>query len=182
MTADPVPERGRTPPFAVASAVVGGLVLVGATSGDWVAAETVRDVGGVELVAPQGTPGLELAAQGVATGVLAALAGLALAVARGRGRRLIGGLLLLTGLAAGAVVIIGVTRALAEPGHLTPAPWIALGGAVTIGAAGILAWRRPSPQPVLGERYTLEGDEAADDREWRLASGEDPPEPDPGEP
>lgn len=173
MTGDTTSERRRTPPLAVALAVVGGLVLVGATSGNWVAAETVRDVGGVELVAPQGTPGLELAAQGVAAGVLAALAGLALAIARGRGRRLVGALLLVTGVAAGAVVTIGIFRGLAEPGQLTPAPWIALGSAVTIGAAGVVAWRRPSPPPVLGERYTLEADEAADDREWRLASSED---------
>lgn len=182
MTEKPSPESRRTPPVAVALAVVGGLLLVGATSGNWVAAETVRDVGGVELVAPQGTPGLELAAQGVGAGVLAALAGLALAVARGRGRRLIGGLLLLTGLVAGGVVVLGVSRGLAEPGQLTPAPWIALGGAAIIGAAGIVALRRPSPPPVLGERYTLEGDEAADDREWRLASSEDAAEPNRGEP
>lgn len=181
MTGGGASGRG-TPPLAVALAVVGGLVLVGATSGNWVVAEGVRDVGGVELVVPQGTPGLRLAPQGVAAGVLAALAGLALAVARGRGRRLIGGLLVLTGLVAAAVVGLGVSRGLAEPGQLTPAPWIALGGAATVGAAGIAAWRRPAPPPALGDRYTLEGDEAADDAEWRLASSEAPGESDPGGP
>lgn len=180
MTGDP--PRRATPPLAVALAVVGGLVLVGATSGDWVAAERVRDVGGVELAAPQGTPGLELAAQAVAAGVLGALAGLALAVARGRGRRLIGGLLLLTGLVAAAVVALGVSRGLGEPGRLTPAPWVALAGAAMVGAAGIVALRRPAPPPALAQRYTLEGDEAAGDAEWRLASEEDSGGPDPGDP
>lgn len=171
MTAEPVSGRRAFPPVAVGLAVVGGLVLVGATSGNWVLAESVRDVGGVELVAPQGTTGLEMAPQGVAAGVLGALAGLALVVARGRGRRLIGVLLLLVGVAACVVVGIGVTRSLAEPGQLTPAPWIALVGAGMIVAGGAVAWRRPSPPRALGDRYTLEGDEAADD-EWRLASDE----------
>lgn len=164
--------RRPFPPVAVGLAVLGGLVLVGATSGNWVMAEGVRDVGGVELAAPQGTTGLELAPQGVAAGVLGALGGLALAGARGRGRRLIGILLLLAGLGAGVVAIMGVNRGLAEPGHLTAAPWIALGGAGMIVAAGVVAWRRPSPPPALGDRYTVEGDEAADDEEWRLASDE----------
>lgn len=171
MTGEPAAGRRTFPPVAVGLAVVGGLVLVGATSGNWVMAESVRDVGGVELVAPQGTTGLEVAPQAVAAGVLGALGGLALAVARGRGRRLIGVLLLVAGASACVVVGVGVTRSLAEPGRLTPAPWIALGGAGMVVAAGVVAWRRPSPPPALGDRYTVEGDEAADD-EWRLASDE----------
>ncbi|HVL99421.1 MAG TPA: Trp biosynthesis-associated membrane protein [Egibacteraceae bacterium] len=160
----------RRTPLAAALAVVGGLVLAGATTGDWVVADRVREVGGVALVDPRATPGVAMAPQAVAAGVLGTFAGLALAVARGRGRRLVGALLVIVGVGGGAVLAAGVTRAAREPGDLTAAPWIAAAGAAALVAAGVVAWRRPAPPPALGKRYSLEG--AEDDDEWELAEGQ----------
>lgn len=162
----------RSPPLAVALAVVGGLLLVGATSGNWVVAEQLREVGGVPLAVPEGTAGVELAAQGIATGVLAALGGLGLTVARGRGRRVLGALLCLVGAATVVVVALGVVRALEEPGGLTAGPWVAGLGAVATVAAGVLAWRRPAPPPALSERYSIDDATGQDDGEWGIASDE----------
>lgn len=162
----------RSPPLAVGLAVVGGLLLVGATSGNWVVAEQLREVGGVPLAEPEGTAGVQLAAQGLATGVLAALCGLGLIVARGRGRRALGALLCLLGAATLVVVAVGGARALEEPGRLTAAPWVAGLGAVATVAAGVVAWRRPAPPPALSERYSIDEAEGQDDGEWEIASDE----------
>lgn len=160
---------GRGIPVAVALAVAGGLLLAGATSGDWVIAERMREVGGVALVEPQATPGIAIAPQAVVAGVLAAFAGLALVLARGRGRRLVGAALVVVAAGAGGVLAAGVLRAAGEPGRMTVAPWVAGLGAVAVLAAGVVAWRRPAPPPALGQRYSLEG---AEDAEWDLAEGQ----------
>lgn len=162
----------RSPPLAVGLAVIGGLLLVGATSANWVVAEQVREVGGVPLAEPEGTAGVELAAQGIATGVLAALGGLGLIVARGRGRRVLGALLCLVGAAAVGAVAVGVVRAVGARGGLTAAPWIAgLGAAATL-TAGVVAWRRPAPLPALGDRYSIDDSTDSDIGEWGIASDE----------
>lgn len=162
----------RSPPLAVGLAVIGGLLLVGATSGSWVVAEQVREIGGVPLAEPEGTAGVELAALGIATGVLAALGGLGLIVARGRGRHVLGAVLCLVGAATGVVVAIGVVRALDEPGRLTAAPWVAALGAVATAGAGVVAWRRPAPRPALSERYSIDDSASSDVGEWGIASEE----------
>lgn len=162
----------RSPPLAVGLAVIGGLLLVGATSGNWVMAEQVREVGGVPLAEPEGTAGVELAAGGIATGVLAALGGLGLIAARGRGRRVLGALLCLVGAATIVVVAVGVVRALDEPGRLTAAPWVAGLGAVATAGAGVVAWRRPAPPPALSDRYSIDDPPGSDVGEWGIASDE----------
>lgn len=162
----------RSPPLAVGLAVIGGLLLVGATSGDWVVAEQVREVGGVPLTEPEGTAGVELAAQGIATGVVAALGGLGLIVARGRGRRVLGALLCLVAAATVVVVAVGVVRALGDPGQLTAAPWVAGLGALATAAAGVVAWRRPTPPPALSDRYSIDDPADSDVGEWGIASDE----------
>ncbi len=162
----------RVPPVAVGLAVVGGLLLVGATSSDWVTADHLREVGGVPLAEVRGTAGVAVAPQAVACGVLAAVAGLALIVARGRGRRLLGVLLVVVGALAGGFVAAGILRAAAEPGQPTAAPLAAAGGATAIMAAGMVAWRRPAPPPTLSDRYTVDTSDADDDGEWRTASDE----------
>lgn len=159
----------RSLPVAVGLAVIGGLLLVGAASTNWVVVEEARQIGGVPLVERQGTPGVELAPQGVAMGVLAAMGGLALVVVRGRGRRLLGLAVGATGIVAAMVVGSGVVRAADEPGHLTAAPWVAAAGAVAAVASGVVAWRRPAPAPVLGEQYSID-EEPDGDEEWGVAS------------
>ncbi|MEX0658417.1 MAG: Trp biosynthesis-associated membrane protein [Egibacteraceae bacterium] len=160
------------PPLAVGLAVIGGLLLVGATSGNWVVTEQVREVGGVPLAEPEGTAGIALAARGIAAGVLAVLGGLGLIVARGRGRRVLGALLCLVGTVTVVVVAVGVVRALDAPGRLTTAPWVAGLGAVAIAGAGVVAWRRPAPPPALGARYSIDGAAGQDQGDWGLASDE----------
>lgn len=165
-------SRRRLPSIAVGLGVIGGLLLVGATSASWVMAERLREIGGVPLTEPQGLAGVELAPRAVAAGVLAALCSLALTVVRGRGRRLVGAVLVAVGSGALAFVVGGVVRAASEPGQLTPAPWVAVAGALAAVAAGALAWRRPSPPPALGSRYTLEAAEDDGDGEWGAAADE----------
>lgn len=162
----------RFPPVAVGLGVLGGLLLVGATSSDWVIAEHLRQIGGVPLAEPRGTAGVELAPHGVVAGLLAAGAGLALIAARGRGRRLLGVVLVIVGSVAGAFVVAGMRLALAEPGQLTPAPWVAACGALATVVAGAMAWRRPAPPPALSQRYSIDAGDADGDREWGVASDE----------
>lgn len=165
-------SRPRFPSIAVGLGVIGGLLLVGATSASWVMAERLREIGGVPLTEPQGVAGVELAPRAVAAGVLTALCSLALTVVRGRGRRLVGAALVVVGGSALAFVIGGVVGAGSEPGQLTPAPWVAVAGALAAVAAGVLAWRRPTPPPTLGSRYTLEAGEDDGDGEWSAAADE----------
>lgn len=162
--------RGSSP-LAVGFAVLGGLLLVAAASGDWVTLEEVRAIGGVPLVEEQGTAGIELAPQAVAIGVLAAALGLALIVVRGRGRRLLGLLLAAVGVLGAASVAVGTVRAMSEPGHVAAAPWVAAGGSAVVLAAGLVAWRQPPPRPVLSARYSIDSDEP-EDGEWGAASDE----------
>lgn len=164
--------HARLAPVAVGLAVMGGLLVAGATSGHWVTAEELREVGGVQLTQPQGTPGIEIAPQGVAAGMLGALGGLGLLVARRRGRRLVGGLLLATGAATLVVVALGMRVALAEPGQLTVAPALAVLGGVAIAAGGVVALRRPAPPSALGSRYSIDEAPGTEDDEWDVA-GED---------
>lgn len=161
----------RSPPLAVGLAVLGGLLLVAATSGDWVTVEEVRAIGGVPLTEEQGTAGTELAPQGLALGVLAALLGLALVLGRGRTRRLLGLLLLVDAALAAAAVASGTIRAVSEPGRLGAGPWVAAVGTIAVLAAGVVAWRLPAPRPALGSRYSIDSGEP-EDGEWSSASGE----------
>lgn len=162
----------RLPPVAVGLAILGGLLLVGATSGDWVTAQELREIGGVPLVDDRATAGTVFAPQAVAAGLVATLAGLALIVVRGRGRRVLGLLLLATGTAAAGLVAVGIAQAAAAAGDLTAAPWVAAAGAAATVGAGAVAWGRPAPPPALGERYSIDPDPARDEGEWDAASDE----------
>lgn len=159
-------------PVAVVLAVFGGLLVVGATSAQWVEVEQVREVGGVELTEAEGIPGVELAPRAVPAGVLGAGAGLVLTVARRRARRPVGLLVLAAGAAAAVLAGTGTVAAIGEPGALTPAPGLAVTGAAGLVAAGTIALRRPAPAPVLGSRYSVEASTGAADDEWGLASDE----------
>lgn len=164
--------NGRRLPVAVGLAVVGGLLLVGATSGTWLVDERVREVGGVELADPHSTPGVDLAPQAVAVGVAAALSSLGLVIARGRGRRVLGAFIAGLGAVGAAVVAAGIAAGADAGGTLTAAPWFALTGALAVVAAGAVAWRRPAPPPVLGPRYSLDDDEVDSGAEWEIGSDE----------
>lgn len=163
-------RRGNLP-VAVALAVVGGLLVVGGTSADWLTADRVRDVGGVAVPATERTPGIDVVPRAAPVGVTAVVLGLALLLAPRRVRRAVGVLLALAGLAGLGLLVAGIVGALDRPGALTTAPWVAVVGAVGTGAAGVLALLRPRTAPALGPRYSLEGRDEADD-EWGLASDE----------
>lgn len=115
-------------------------------------------------------PGLVFAPLAVPLGVLAALCGPALALRATR--CLAGAVVALLGVLGAVAVGAGVARAMAEPGRLAAGPAVAAVGAVMLGAAGLLAIRRPIG-PGLPSRYTVEGAQQAEDREWQLASDED---------
>ena len=74
------------------------------------------------------------------------------------------------------VVGRGIAAATAEEGDMAAAPVVAAVAAAAVTAAGVeaLLRRAAQPAPALPPRYELEGDD--EDEEWRIASGEDPPE------
>jgi hypothetical protein len=159
-------RRARTG-VSILAATVGGLALAGGTSAAWVNTETAREVGGVAVGDVAVTTGLELAPQGLTLGLVAAAAGLALLVLRGRGQVVAAIVLVLAGVAALASALAGL--AAAPPGEIGGGALVVLGGAAAVVAAGVLGLR-PAPPPRLPARYDLD---AGDDDEWRIASAED---------
>lgn len=163
-------RAGRLP-VAVALAVVGGLLVVGGTSADWVTAEHVREVGGVAVPTVDRTAGIDLAPRAAPAGLLAVVLGLVLLVAPRRARRVLAAVVVLTGGGALGLVVAGLAGAAARPGDLTAAPGVAAAGAAAVVVAGVLGLLRARRAPALGPRYSVEGAPAADD-EWGLASDE----------
>ncbi|MGH8887879.1 MAG: Trp biosynthesis-associated membrane protein [Egibacteraceae bacterium] len=152
---------------ALILAVLGGLLLTGGTAVSWVVVEGARQVGGVPVPDVSRTSGVVFAPLAVPLGVLAALAGPALALRQAR--RLAGAVIALLGVIGAVAVGAGLIRAVAGEGRLATGPVVAVAGAVALVAGGVLAMRRPAG-PGLSSRYTVEG---AEDREWQLASDED---------
>lgn len=149
-------------------AVLGGLFLAGGTAASWVVVEGTRQVGGVSVPEISRTSGLAFAPLAVPLGIFAALGSPALALHQAR--RAAGAVIALLGAVGAVAVGAGLVRALAGAGHLAAGPAVAMAGAVTLVAAGLLAVRHPAGRG-LPLRYTVEGPA---DREWRLASDEDP--------
>lgn len=155
---------------SVLLAAAGGLTLAGGTAATWVRSETVREVGGVAVTDVATTSGLELAPQGLALGLAAAVAGLVLLALRGPAQVAVGVVLAVGGLVAIGFVVAGV--AAAPEGRPAGGGLAAAAGAVAVTVSGLLVLR-PAPPPRLPGRYDLDrGAEAGDD--WGLASAEEP--------
>ena len=153
--------------------MVAGLVLLLASAGGWVDVVEERDVGGVAVTEPRSVPGTTYAPAAVAIGLGVVAAGALLAVARGALRRLLGMMLLCAGPGALVVLLLGLTRAMAAEGALTPAPFLAAAAGVAVLCAGLSAAfgpRRPPPK----SRYRVESEQPGDD-EWTLAAGDGEP-------
>lgn len=154
--------------------LLGGLFLAYGGAGAWVRATSVRDVGGVEVPSTVVLQGGEFAPLALPAGLVVVLLGVAALVARGRARRALGALSAVAALTGLWLVAAGLPGAMSETGSLSAAPWVALlgGGLAVAGAA--LTVRAPRAEPLLDERYTVEG-APAEDAEWELAA-EEPPE------
>ncbi len=170
--ADSKPREGAGGLRAVALAVVGGLLLAGASAGDWVLTERADQVGGIALSEVVRSQGYDLAPLALPFGLLAAVLAVPLAMLRGTARRLVGSVLVALGGAACLTVVSGYLRARGIEGTLSALPGLAFAGAVAVAAAGLFALRRPRPPRALGARYDLEAREADD--EWELASEDEP--------
>jgi hypothetical protein len=153
---------------SVVLAVVGGLLLVGGTVGDWVVVEVMREVGDVVIRETRRTPGAVYAPGAIPLGVLALIG--APLVAWSRARRVAALALLAVALAAAAQLAVGGVRATAARGPVASGLAIAAAGAACVGASGVLALRR-RPGPREESRYTVEG---VEDREWELAADDEP--------
>ncbi len=142
-------------------------MLSGATVGTWVTTTLRREVAGAEVTEEITTAGAEFASLSVGLGVAAVLAGLALVPARGRPRRLVGGLVAMTG-AVGLIDVAQATLAATEAeGSLSSMPGLAALGAVAVVAAGAYAAKRDRPGQTLPERFDVGGTEPDD--EWHRA-------------
>src|SRR5687768_8196328 len=153
--------------------MVAGLVLLLGSAAGWVDVVEKRDVGGVTVAEPSSVSGTTYAPAAVAIGLGVVVAGALLAVARGELRRLVALILICAGPGALIVLLLGLTRALADDGTLTPAPFLASAAGVAILFAGLSAGfgpRRPPP----ASRYRVEGEQPGDD-EWTLAADEAEP-------
>lgn len=152
-------------------ATVGGLLMAGGSTGNWVV-ETVRtDLGGVARTDEVVTPGVELAGALLPLGVVAVAGGLAAFVVTGRLRRTLGVLLVLLGLAALVVAGFGVAEAANLDGDIGTAAFVAALGALSVAVAGVLALRPAGPAR-LPARYELDEDDDPD-AEWREAVAAD---------
>ncbi len=162
--------------LALILGIGGGLCLAGSTLAAWVRLVTVDEVAGVPLESQSVTLGTELAGAALPIGLAAALLAFGLVLRRPRLRRVLGAALLLLGVAGLVVVGRGIAAATAEEGDMAAAPVVAAVAAAAVTAAGVeaLLRRAAQPAPALPPRYELEGDD--EDEEWRIASGEDPPE------
>lgn len=154
-----------TAPVLVA---VAGIVLLLAGGAGWVSGTDSREIGGVVVDEPVDRPGTEYAPVVVVFGLVGLLGGAALAAVRGRGRRILGAVVAVTGLVATGLVGLGIAGASAAAGGLTPAPLLSLVAAAALAAGGLLAVRGPA-RPPGASRYRVEQELAADD-EWDLAA------------
>lgn len=158
-------------------AVVGGLLLAGAAVGRWTVQVLTNDVGGVPIEEVSGIAGAELAPAALPLGVVGVLLGLGLLALPGRGAAMLGVAAAAVGGAAQVLVVLGIVRALGEPGALTLAPFLSCAGALAVTAAGFVGLR-PAKAARLPARYELD-DEDPEEAEWHLASA-DPPDDQPG--
>lgn len=169
---------------AVLLVLLGAVLLLASTAGDWVT--------GVDRQ-PEPLPLRDVAASAsdVASPVralgLVVLAGVpALLATRGRGRTVLGALLVLAGAAAGAAAA-GV---LSDPAAALPAgtsdvdttfrPWLAVGGAVVTALAGALVTGRGHRWATMSARYDAPAAGASPDRSpgaEPLPDGRDRPAP-----
>ena len=156
---------------APAVATVGGLVLLLAAAAAWIVGEDARDVGGVLVTEPIALSGTQFAPTAVVFGLAGLVQGVVLGVARGAVRRTAAAFLVATAIAAVAVLGIGISRAVAAEGALTPAPFFAVAAAGALLVAGVAAFRVPA-RPPDRSRYRVAEERAADD-EWTLAADED---------
>lgn len=160
--------RGRIV-LAVLLAVTGGLATAGGAAGVWVREEVRRDIGGVPVTEVETLGGMAVAPRLLPLGLAAALAGLGLLVARGRLQQGVAVVLLLAGVAAGALVGVGLLD-LAGEGALGAGVAFAGLGAAGVVAAGVLGLR-PARPATLPARYDLDADDTDD--EWRIASDDE---------
>lgn len=173
----------------VCAAVLGSLLILFAAGREWVVgARSVGELGapGDGVLMPTGSelsPALTPIALAALAGVVAVLA------TKGVGRRLIGGLIALCGLAAGitafravddATVVAALPEGLGEVAWDTTIwPYVAVAGAVLIAAAGVVAIVRGKQWSAMSGRYDRPGpgqERPADDRSlWdALDRGDDP--------
>lgn len=172
----------------VVLAVLGGLLLCGATVAAWVVEVDARDVAGIPLQDIRSQPGTAFAPAAVPLGLAAIVAGV-LAGVPGRVGRVVAVAVVVLGTGSAAVWAVGWSRAAAATGGLQPAVQAAGAGALAVLAAGVLRLlpaRRPragaggaaSSGPDRGgapSRYTVEGLGVADgdDGEWVAAAVEE---------
>ncbi|MPZ88396.1 MAG: hypothetical protein GEU81_10025 [Nitriliruptorales bacterium] len=164
-------RRSGLAPFLLTS--VGGLLLAGGGSADWVREEIVRSVGGVPLTEVVTTAGTAVAPEALGIGVAALLLGLVLLIVRGAGRRWVGLIVLVTGAAATASVAVRTVEAAGRSGALAEGPAVAGVGALAILAGGLGAVRAVSARPGLSSRYSIDEQNHVDEaNEWHTASVE----------
>lgn len=176
------PRRAGLAPVALAG--VGGLLVAGGTAAEWVRREELRDVAGALLPEVTGVAGTQLAGGLVGVGLAAVVLGLALLLARGRARTIVGLVLGVAGLAGLGLLAAGLVGAAALPGALTAGPGVTGLGLAAVLAGAVAVVRRPAAPPSLPARYALDDagtragpaavtdPEAGDAGEWDRASVE----------
>lgn len=142
------------------------LAFSAATATTWVRAATTRTIGNAAVDEVVATSGMQVVPLAIVAGLGALLCGLAMLVTRGTARRIVALLTTVAGIGATVAAALGLVRALALDGALTPAVWVAPVAAAAIVAGGLLGLGSPAPR--LPERYDVDVDPA--DREWRMAA------------
>ena len=170
---------------AITVLAVGGALLLVSGGRAW-STTTTRSPGFPEVVVP--STGTELAPLVVATGVLALAAAAALVAVRGWGRRILGAVVAVAGVATLVQVLAASTPPVKGAGSsgeliLDGSLWWPLAGAAAllVAGAGVLIALRGSGWPAMGSKYDRDRPSAASERSadpgdtWAaLDRGEDP--------
>ena len=155
------------PPVVV---IVAALVLLLTGAAAWVATTEERSVGEVVVTEPDDISGTQFAPEAVVAGLAGLVAGVALALVRGKARRVVAAATAVIGVVGVAVVAVGLFSAAQSGGRLTPAPLFAVVAALAVAAGGSAALRGPA-RPPIASRYRVAEEQSGDD-EWSLASGD----------
>ena len=159
-------RRARPAAAAPLIGICAALAFSAATATTWVRAATTRTIGEATVDEVMATTGMQVVPLAIVAGLAALLCGLAMLVTRGTARRIVALLATITGICATVAAALGLARAFALDGALTPAIWVVPVAAAGIVASGLLGLGAPAPR--LPDRYDIDVDSA--DREWQLAA------------
>ncbi len=132
-----------------------GLVTLGSSTPAWVAEESARAVGGVDVAEVAEVSGLEIRPELLIVGLALLLLAVPIGATSGVRHRVIGFVVAGIGLAGVVLAAAGIYAATTIAGQLRPAAWWTVIGCVAGFMSGVLALRQPARAALLPTRFDL---------------------------